>query len=104
LTEWFFVKESTIKGARNGLFAARNFAENETVGIYLGQQLPEPHEDVTYTIQSNNFGFVNVVSTVMNYDKYPKYMGLHIIEESVSGLTNIGSKNEVAVNDLVANG
>jgi hypothetical protein len=88
-TEWFVVKKSTIEGdAGNGLFAARDFAENETVGIYLGQQLPQPRENATYTIESNNFGFVDAVSTVMNHDNFPKYMGLHMCNDPTLNLTN----------------
>jgi hypothetical protein len=34
-TKWFVVQKSTIAGAGYGLFAARDFDEKETVGIYL---------------------------------------------------------------------
>jgi hypothetical protein len=87
-TEWFVVKKSTIEDSGNGLFAARDFAENETVGIYLGQQLPAPRENATYTIESNNFGFVDAVSTVMNHDNFPKYMGLHMCNDPTLKITD----------------
>jgi hypothetical protein len=90
------------------LFAARDFAEDETVGIYLGQQLPAPRENATYTIESNNFGFVDAVSTVMNHDNFPKYMGLHMCNDPTLNFTdreeikNQGAKvNLVVYHDLL---
>jgi hypothetical protein len=38
LTKLFVIKQSTIKGARYGLFAASDFDEKETVVIFGGQQ------------------------------------------------------------------
>jgi hypothetical protein len=88
LTKWFIVKESTIAGAGYGLFATRDFNEKETVGIYLGQQFHKARQDVTYTIQTKVFGFVDGLSSVMNNRNYPRHMCLHMCNDPTLFLTN----------------
>jgi hypothetical protein len=94
LTKWFVVKESTIENAGYGLFAARDFNEKETVGIYLGQQFHKARKDVTYTIQTKEFGFVDGLSSVMNNRNYPRHMCLHMCNDPTLFLTKREQINE----------
>jgi hypothetical protein len=93
-TKWFVVKKSTIAGAGYGLFAARDFDEKENVGIYLGQQFHKARKDVTYTIQTKVFGFVDGLSSVMNHRNYPRHMSLHMANDPTLFLTNRNQINE----------
>jgi hypothetical protein len=56
-TKWLEVKESQIDGAGLGCFAARDFANGECMGLYIGKILSPTEEPTIYTISSGDADF-----------------------------------------------
>jgi hypothetical protein len=77
---WFVVKQSTLRDAGLGVFAARKFCKGECIGIYMGPILGNRQNSV-YSIAAS-FGVCDPGRGYKSSNPRPYYgMGIHIIND-----------------------